>query len=139
FEIDRLRHSFDRIVDSETVKTQFTFRNAGEGTLVIQSVDSTCGCTVPDLQKLEYAPGESGTLEVGFKPQGKQGMNHQRVTIRTNDPENSTTVLTISAQVVRQVYAEPGLANMGQVHKRGTQDQLVSIYGRSPDFEVTGI
>lgn len=139
FEIDRLRHSFDRIVDSETVKTQFTFRNAGEGTLVIQSVDSTCGCTVPDLRQLEYAPGESGTLEVGFKPQGKQGMNHQRVTIRTNDPANSTVVLTISAQVVRQVYAEPAMANMGQVHKRGTQDQLVSIYGRSTDFEVTGI
>jgi hypothetical protein len=139
FEIDRLRHAFGNIVDTDPVKTEFEFRNTGEGTLVIQDVHSTCGCTVPDLQQLEYAPGESGTLEVLFKPQGKQGMNHQRVTIRTNDPENPTTVLTISAQVVRQVYADPPVANMGQVHKRGTQDQLVSVYGRSTGFEVTNL
>lgn len=139
FEIDRLRHTFGQISDAEQVKTTFEFKNTGKGTLIIQDVHSTCGCTVPDLTKTEYAPGESGTLEVVFKPQGKQGMNHQRVTVRTNDPENPSTVLTISAQVVRQVYAEPALANMGQVHKRGRQDQLVSIYGRSADFEVTGV
>ncbi|MFG0286366.1 MAG: DUF1573 domain-containing protein [Phycisphaerales bacterium JB039] len=139
FEIDRLRHGFGRILDTDPVTTEFAFRNTGDDTLVIYDIHSTCGCTAADLDKLQYAPGEGAVLPVTFKPKGKMGPSHQRVTIRTNDPVNPVTVLTISATVERVVYAEPALANMGAVHKGGTQDQLISVYGRTSDFEVTDI
>lgn len=139
FEIDRLRHGFGKVFDTEPVKTQFTFKNTGDAVLVVQDVHSTCGCTAADLAKLQYEPGESGTLEVAFKPAGKRGASHQRVTIRTNDPVNPVTVLTISADVSQVVYAEPPIANVGQVHKGATQDQLVSVYGRTADFAVTEV
>ncbi len=42
---------------------EFKFKNTGQGPLKITNVKSTCGCTVAQLEKKEYAPGESASAQ----------------------------------------------------------------------------
>ncbi|NIT55185.1 MAG: DUF1573 domain-containing protein [Aliifodinibius sp.] len=39
---------------------EFSFTNAGRGLLKIGQISRTCGCTVFQLDKKEYAPNETG-------------------------------------------------------------------------------
>ena len=43
---------------------EFRFTNTGRGQLKIGNIGRTCGCTVFQLDKKEYAPGETGTIKV---------------------------------------------------------------------------
>jgi len=43
---------------------EFRFTNTGRGLLKIGKISRTCGCTVFQLDKKEYAPGETGTIKV---------------------------------------------------------------------------
>ena len=50
---------------SDGVRT-FEFTNTGNATLIISSVKSTCGCTVPKKPKGPIMPGETGEIEVKY-------------------------------------------------------------------------
>jgi hypothetical protein len=45
---------------------ELTFTNTGRASLKITKIKTTCGCTVTQLEKREYAPGESGTIKVTY-------------------------------------------------------------------------
>lgn len=44
----------------------FEFVNAGEAPVKIVEISAGCGCTVPTLEKNEFAPGESGSFTARF-------------------------------------------------------------------------
>src|SRR4051794_15182142 len=46
------------------VKHRFLFRNEGNQPLQIFEVKTTCGCTVAELSKKVFGPGEVGNLDV---------------------------------------------------------------------------
>ena len=99
-ELEQRSVDFGLIYDTQPQQTIFKIRNTGKGTLIIKSLSATCGCTVPELQgtdgttpaggkpaiKRQYAPGEAAEIKVDFNPHGKNGQQHQRVTVETNDP-----------------------------------------------------
>ena len=58
------RHDFGAITDAGPFTAPFEFRNAGGGTLIITDTKASCGCTVPQLEKREFGPGEKGILNV---------------------------------------------------------------------------
>jgi hypothetical protein len=43
---------------------EFRFTNTGQGLLKIGKISRTCGCTVFQLDKKEYAPNETGKIKV---------------------------------------------------------------------------
>ena len=51
------RISVDAAPEQESLEGVFAFTNNSEKTVTINSVRSSCGCTVPELTKHEYAPG----------------------------------------------------------------------------------
>lgn len=71
----------------------FKFRNEGEDPVLIKRVRSSCGCTVPELDKNEYAPGESGEIRALFTFGSRTGKQQKRVTVETD--ENGGTVHTL--------------------------------------------
>ena len=44
----------------------FKFKNVGNSPLIITSVKSTCGCTVPKKPTEPIMPGDSGEIEVKY-------------------------------------------------------------------------
>lgn len=135
---DRLSHEFGRITDEKTVEALFTFTNTGKSTLILQQPAASCGCTVPALDKLQYAPGESGTIKVTFNPAGRHGDQAQRVTVNSNDPSQPSITLNIHAFVRQTVWFEPPLVSFGQVLPGQTAVQQFRVHGPTDrDFRVT--
>jgi hypothetical protein len=130
-------HDFGKIVDVEQAEAVFKFTNKGNEVLKIVDKKATCGCTVPDLAKSEYQPGESGEIKVTYNPRGKHGSQTQTVTITTNDPIEPKVQLTIGAQVQPLVSIEPAVVQFGQVNKHAPKTIKVVVTGRTPDFKVT--
>lgn len=80
---------------------EFKFRNTGQGPLRITNVKSTCGCTVAQLEKKEYAPGESGTIEVTYTAPNTTTATQKSIYVWSNDKANPNIRLTIKAEVVQ--------------------------------------
>ncbi|MFZ5554272.1 MAG: DUF1573 domain-containing protein [Bacteroidota bacterium] len=78
-------YKFGTISQGQTVKHTFVFVNNGKSDLVIQSVDGSCGCTIPkSWPKEPVGPGEKGEIEVNFNSESKEGKQRVRVTVLAN-------------------------------------------------------
>jgi len=86
---------------------EFKFTNTGKGLLKMEKVHATCGCTVPELPKKEYAPGESGTLKVKYHSSKYPGRVTRRLYVHSNDKTKSKVELNIKAEIVKKVKFEP--------------------------------
>jgi hypothetical protein len=51
-------------------------------------------------KRCSLKPGESTKIEVTFNSKGRRGIQQQRVTVTTNDPENEEMILTIKCNVL---------------------------------------
>ncbi|HEQ71038.1 MAG TPA: DUF1573 domain-containing protein [Spirochaetia bacterium] len=80
-------------------KFSFRYRNSGTEPLEILSLISSCGCTVLDKSPPPVSPGERASIDGTFFSQTYRNKVVRTVTIRTNDPNNATVVLTINAFV----------------------------------------
>ncbi|HZW11541.1 MAG TPA: DUF1573 domain-containing protein [Phycisphaerales bacterium] len=134
---ESLEHDFGTISDEGKAEYVFKFTNKGVGTLRITSTKGSCACTVPALEKKEYAPGESGEIRVVFDPKGKNGDQHQQVTVNTNDAETPVIVLQIAANVFPEVLVKPRVGHFGEVAKDQAKELELTVIGRKPEFEVT--
>ncbi|TXC77044.1 DUF1573 domain-containing protein [Luteibaculum oceani] len=93
-----MTHDFGTIKQDTENKKIFTFTNTGSEPLVISNAVGSCGCTVPAYPKEPIAPGETGEIEVVYKPGKQKGQQSKTVTITANT-EPKTTRLSISANV----------------------------------------
>ena len=92
-------HDFGKIKEGEIVGFIFTFENVGSGPLVLSSVVTSCGCTVPKYSTKPVAPGGKGTLEVEFNSSGYNGQQTKTITVRSN-ASKPLVLLTIRGEVV---------------------------------------
>jgi len=94
-----VEHNFGQVKEGERVGCIFTFTNSGTTDLVINSVTTTCGCTVPKYERKPVTPGNMGSLEVIFDTEGKNGIQSKTITVRSNAiiPVN---ILKITAEVI---------------------------------------
>lgn len=94
-------HDFGNVKYPGEYLYTFKFKNTGTKPLIIESATASCGCTVPHKPEDPILPGESGELDVIFKPkEGQQGQPvTKKVTVTANtDPQQ--TYLEISANVL---------------------------------------
>ena len=85
---------------------EIKFTNTGEALLKITKVARCCG-VVTNLDKMEYEPGQSGTLKVAWNSGPRQSTMRRKLTIHSNDPITPQTILNLKAKVVLQVDWKP--------------------------------
>ena len=81
----------------KTVVAHFKFKNTGDTEAKIASVKSSCSCTTPKLEKKNFAPGESGEVNVTFTIGARTGLQAKTIVVESNDPNRP---ITINANVV---------------------------------------
>ncbi len=71
------------------------FVNTGKRTLKIQTVGSTCGCTVPALTQTSIPPGDTASVPFTFNTRGYEGIVRKSLTVyfEKNQPEPLAFVL----------------------------------------------
>ena len=82
------------------INYQFVFENTGFSTLVINEVSSGCDCLTLELadQKTEYAPGETGAVNLIFSPT-HTGAQTAAIAVKSNAVPNPFAKLEVWARV----------------------------------------
>jgi hypothetical protein len=132
-------HDFGKVSPDSLNDCNFTFSNVGTGTLEITGTKGTCKCTVPDLQKKTYTPGESGTLKVSFHAPKFQGATAQNIFVFSNDPNNAKAELEIKAFVQSQVQIEPEKLSLSLVAANGGAKDITLKSIDNENYAITKI
>jgi hypothetical protein len=103
---ENVAYDFGEVGPNRKNTGQIKFTNTGKALLVITKVARCCGI-VTNLEKMEYEPGESGTLKVAWNSGPRQSTMRRKLTIHSNDPATPATELSLTATVVLQVDWEP--------------------------------
>ena len=85
---------------------EFKFTNTGDDLLRITGVEECCG-VITELDKTEYAPGESGVLKAKFVPSQKPGLDSKTVYVKSNDKTSPRIALTLKVMIVLKVSSSP--------------------------------
>ncbi len=104
-EISPGSYDFKEIEFGKIVNYTFKIKNSGNEILEIKRVATSCGCTTAKVSERKINPGQEAELLVvydtaamGDGPHGK-GNQERIIYIKSNDPNNPQTNVTISAYV----------------------------------------
>lgn len=92
--IDQISVSLGNFDWQEEQKKTFTLKNIGDKPLVIEEVNTSCGCTTVNYSKEPVQPGKELVLEVSYKAEHAEHFN-KTITVYCNS-ESSPIRLTIS-------------------------------------------
>ena len=110
----------------ENVEAAFVFKNNGATPIIVQSVTASCDCTVPQLDKKVFAPGETGEVKAVFKIEGRVGRQEKTITVTTNEDDHGPTVLTLRVNIPELFDVKPRLVLWRTGEE--TTEKAVDIY-----------
>ncbi len=79
--------------DGGMVSHTFRYTNAGNRAVVIEYIDTSCGCTTTDFTRKPVKPGEQGAVTVTYDPMNRPGPFSKTLTVSAN---NATVKATLS-------------------------------------------
>lgn len=82
-------HDFGSIPQKVEASYEFVFKNPGMIPLIIENVESSCGCTVPTYPKAPIPPGGKGKIKVVYNAQ-ETGYFSKEITVYTNTQHKYT-------------------------------------------------
>ncbi|PQL90823.1 DUF1573 domain-containing protein [Apibacter adventoris] len=80
-------------------KRIITVQNIGDKPLVISSISTSCGCTVPKWTEDPIAPGATGEITVTYNT-ANLGSFHKTITVNSNDVNNPSLALKVQGTVI---------------------------------------
>ncbi|MBN1413892.1 MAG: DUF1573 domain-containing protein [Bacteroidales bacterium] len=98
---------FGYVTAGTRVEHDFVMTNKGKSNLYVRKLSASCGCTAVQPSKTVIAPGESTEIKVLFNTKGRNGADKKAITVITNDPRQSKTILWIKAFVENPVSQTP--------------------------------
>ncbi|MFN8390081.1 MAG: DUF1573 domain-containing protein [Bdellovibrionota bacterium] len=140
---------FGTVQQGEKVEHGFTLKNLGSGTLKVERVHSSCGCTAAVIDSDTIAPGGSTDLKVTFDTSGFQGPKIKTVRIYTNDAKQPTALFTVQGNIRPDVELSVPRLNFGDIKRDDKRElrmtvstakssgvKLLSVTSRSPYLEL---
>jgi hypothetical protein len=126
---EKLEINFGEIDEGQTVDLVFKFKNTGDSLLVINNIRSTCGCTVPQLKKRRFKPGEEGNIPVKFISRGYGGRKvYKRIVVNSNAPEHPSVRLKIEGSVILKNFARIEISPKEIILKTNSRGKEYSQY-----------
>jgi len=90
---------FGKALQNKTLQKEFSIRNLGDADLVLDSVTTSCGCTVADGYTKLVKPGASTHMLVSLQTRTSSGKLQKSVLIKSNDPGQGLYDLKLEATV----------------------------------------
>jgi hypothetical protein len=96
--LKELEYNFGSIPQGKPVYHTFQISNRGTTPLMLDNVQTSCGCTTPEWSKEPIAPGANASVKVGYNA-AAEGHFEKLITLTYNG--NSTKQITIKGDVWR--------------------------------------
>ncbi len=97
-DFEKIVHDYGTMYQGGDGNCEFKFTNTGQEPLILTTVRSSCGCTVPKWPNEPILPGETGVIKVKYDTKRLGGI-HKSITVKSN-ASNATIVLTISGNIL---------------------------------------
>lgn len=92
-------HDFGKVKQGDVVSHEFVFKNEGGAPLIVDRVETTCGCTAALVSEKRIAPGKEGKIKTTFDTRGYAGRLSKYVYLVSNDGESARRELVLVADV----------------------------------------
>ncbi|MFT5622900.1 MAG: hypothetical protein ACI9FZ_000827 [Bacteroidia bacterium] len=136
--------------DAKNYPFEFPFTNDGDSIVEISEIKTTCGCTTAKLEKMVYAPGESGLITGSFSVGTRQGKQEKKVRVLTKDLAQPEIQLALKLDIPQLVTMKPGLllwrvgadpdAKILTISPNASLGaEILSVECESPDFAVESL
>jgi hypothetical protein len=96
--------AFPDVEEGTAVSHVWEIMNTGTDDLIINDVESSCGCTSAMTDSKVIPPNSSTKLRTVFDTKGRIGMNTKFIIIHSNDPSGPARQLTMMGRVVPKSY-----------------------------------
>lgn len=103
-EFDRTEFKGQSVIEGEKLTVKYTFKNTGGSDLIIEDVRASCGCTATSPKDKVIPPGGSSEISATFDSRGRMGKQRKTITVRSNDPVQSSVLLRLEADVERDPF-----------------------------------
>jgi hypothetical protein len=124
----------------QDVAHTFVIRNAGAAPLIVERVQTSCGCTTAALATNVLAPDASAELKAVLSLRGRRGEQRQSITIESNDPHHPRFRLELQGMVGDDVEVQPSGVHFGMVGRDQALERELEVVGASGTvFRVTAV
>jgi hypothetical protein len=131
-------YDFGEMERGTTRSHEFLFRNTGTAPLLLQSGITTCKCTLSQVPDAPIPPGGSGKVVLEWRSVVATGPYRQSAEIKTNDPNHSRVVLSVTGEVTETSGVSPADFVFGKI--RYGEEKSADVYVMSnldPVLEVS--
>ncbi|QYY36716.1 DUF1573 domain-containing protein [Ruficoccus sp. ZRK36] len=111
-------------VGQEQAVGVYAFKNTGNEPVTILDIHSNCGCTVPELEKKTYEPGESGEIKAIFTLGDRTGPQRKVLTVNADMPGHPITRLVLEANIPKLMTIAPRIL----IWRKGAANENKEIY-----------
>ncbi len=126
---DSLEYDFGTMQRGSTESHEFIVTNEGEKPLSIEVANTSCKCTVGDVDNDSIAPGESTPIRLEWVAKTGIGEFSQVAIIRTNDPRNSRIELKVTGIVTDKTGLSPQEFILGRMTTDQRRSASVFLVG----------
>lgn len=91
-------HNYDTIKLGEEAVCDFSYKNTGTTPLVLYSVFSSCGCTIPEWDHNPLPPGKSRKIKVIYNA-SMAGSFRKTIVVKSNAKNDPQKILRIKGYV----------------------------------------
>mgnify|MGYP001590207567 CR=1 FL=1 len=92
-------HDFGKVKQGDVVSHDFVFKNDGTAPLIVDKVETTCGCTAALVSEKKIEPGNDGKIKTTFDTRGYSGRLSRYIYLVSNDGENPRRELSLVADI----------------------------------------
>ncbi|MBK6345459.1 MAG: DUF1573 domain-containing protein [Bacteroidales bacterium] len=97
---EKIVHDYGTLFVGGDGNCEFIFTNTGKEPLILSSVKSSCGCTVPSYPREPILPGKKESIKVKYDT-GRLGPINKSITVMSN-AKTATVVLKITGNIIQK-------------------------------------
>lgn len=110
--VDEPVYDFGMVMQGQKPEHDYAITNIGDEPLLIEKLESSCGCTAAMATDKTIQPGDTGEIHVAYDSRGKIGAVEKWVTVYTNDAKAAAYRLKITGLVVAQEHVKIATADV---------------------------
>ena len=131
---------FGDVNQGAIVEQEFEVQNTGTKDLIIRSLNPACGCTSAVINEPTIKPGNKSYIRLSFNTTGFRGSKEKILRVYSNDPLNSSEVVSIKANILQDVVTDPETLELGEVVRRqGFKKKLSVVSPLKSTFKISEI
>lgn len=89
-----------KIGEEDSVTVVYRFKNIGDKPLIVESINTSCGCTVADSLTAPVLPGAESKIRVKFYAKNQAVATHvKQVFVTANTKPHTGTILTFKVKI----------------------------------------